>query len=148
MTQITFEIPQAREFLRALDQNPQTTVRELQRALTKSAFEVERRSKQESPVRTTRLRSSISTDIQPLRAIIAPHVKYAFYVHEGTAAHVILPRRKRALFWKGAAHPVRQVFHPGTKANPFMKRGFRRAEPRIGRFFDAALKNVVDALAD
>ena len=148
MPQITFEIPQAREFLRALDQNPKTTARELQRALMKSAFEVERRSKQEAPVRTTRLRSSISSDVQPLKAVIAPHVKYAFYVHEGTDPHVIRPKRKRALFWKGAAHPVQSVMHPGTKANPFMKRGFRRAEPRVERFFETALRNVVAALAD
>jgi hypothetical protein len=47
-------------------------------------------------------------------------VKYARWVEEGTGPHVILPRHKKALFWPGADHPVRMVFHPGTKARPYL----------------------------
>jgi len=39
---------------------------------------------------------------------------------EGTGPHVILPRNKKALFWKGADHPVRMVNHPGTKPRPYL----------------------------
>jgi hypothetical protein len=47
-------------------------------------------------------------------------VKYALWVEQGTGEHVILPVNKKALFWPGADHPVRMVFHPGTKARPFL----------------------------
>lgn len=47
-------------------------------------------------------------------------VKYARWIEEGTRPHVILPRNKKALYWKGAAHPVRMVNHPGTKARPYL----------------------------
>lgn len=45
----------------------------------------------------------------------------AAFVIGGTRPHLILPRDKKALFWPGAAHPVRVVHHPGTKANDFRK---------------------------
>ncbi|WP_051554370.1 phage virion morphogenesis protein [Desulfobulbus elongatus] len=35
-----------------------------------------------------------------------------------TRAHVIRARTKKALAWPGAAHPVRQVNHPGSKIPP------------------------------
>jgi len=41
---------------------------------------------------------------------------------EHSAAHIIVPRYKRALYWPGAAHPVKMVRHPGTKANPYHQR--------------------------
>lgn len=47
---------------------------------------------------------------------IASNDKKAPWLEEGTRPHVIKPRKKKALFWKGAAHPVRIVFHPGTPA--------------------------------
>lgn len=40
----------------------------------------------------------------------------ATFTNDGTRPHIILPRRKKALYWPGAAHPVRRVNHPGTKA--------------------------------
>ena len=41
-------------------------------------------------------------------------VKYARWVEEGTGPHVILPN------WPGADHPVRMVYHPGTKPHPYL----------------------------
>lgn len=35
-----------------------------------------------------------------------------------TPAHIIKPKNKKALFWPGAAHPVKQVKHPGSKVPP------------------------------
>ncbi|MFD6094752.1 hypothetical protein ACFVWN_01055 [Nocardiopsis flavescens] len=47
--------------------------------------------------------------------------------HEyGTKPHIILPRYKKALYWPGARHPVARVHHPGTVANPFMRRALYR----------------------
>lgn len=42
------------------------------------------------------------------------------YQDEGTdGPYTIRPKRKRALSWKGARHPVRRVRHPGLKAQDF-----------------------------
>lgn len=46
---------------------------------------------------------------------------YAVHVEFGTAPHDIVPRFKKALFWKGADHPVKRVHHPGSKAHPFLQ---------------------------
>lgn len=69
-------------------------------------------------VRTGRLRSTI-------RAVgnrVYVGTDYWHYHHFGTRPHIILPRRKKALYWPGADHPVARVRHPGTKANPFLTR--------------------------
>lgn len=50
---------------------------------------------------------------------------YAVFVHEGTSPHEIRATSANALFWPGAAHPVKAVMHPGAAANRFM------AEPLI-----------------
>lgn len=44
---------------------------------------------------------------------------YASYHQFGTKAHEIKARLKKALFWNGAAHPVKKVQHPGLPARPF-----------------------------
>lgn len=52
---------------------------------------------------------------------VEPHVDYAIYVEYGTRAHVITAKNAGALYWPGAAHPVKSVNHPGTPAQPFMR---------------------------
>ncbi len=42
-------------------------------------------------------------------------VQYGEYLENGTPPHIIRPKNKKALYWKGVAHPVKQVNHPGTK---------------------------------
>ena len=55
--------------------------------------------------------------------------KYAYWVIDGTRPHIITPKNKKALYWKGAEHPWALVHHPGTKPNPF----FDKAVPQIER---------------
>jgi hypothetical protein len=45
-----------------------------------------------------------------------PGIGYARYIEYGTRPHLILPNIKGALYWPGAQHPVRRVYHPGTRA--------------------------------
>lgn len=47
---------------------------------------------------------------------------YALYVEEGTRAHVIRPRHRRALKWpvEGGFRWAKRVKHPGTRPQPFM----------------------------
>lgn len=51
---------------------------------------------------------------------LAHGVKYGTFLEEGTKPHVIRPKNKKALYWRGAAHPVKKVNHPGTKARPIV----------------------------
>lgn len=69
---------------------------------------------------------------------------YPLFVHEGTSAHVITPRTKKTLHWKGASHPVRSVNHPGTKANPYFKRAIKnkRIERIIAKYVDNLVRQV------
>ncbi len=46
---------------------------------------------------------------------LAHGVDYGEILEEGSKPHVITPKNGKALYWKGAAHPVREVHHPGTK---------------------------------
>jgi hypothetical protein len=82
--------------------------------------------KTEAPRKTGRLRDSIlvRTEDGEQRFYALP---YARFVVGGTRPHLILPRTKRALFWQGAGHPVRQVRHPGTAPNDFRARAVGRS---------------------
>ena len=51
----------------------------------------------------------------------------AAILEHGSRPHVIEPRDKKALFWPGAAHPVRRVQHPGTPALHILRRALRAA---------------------
>lgn len=88
--------------------------------------------KRETPVKRGTLRRSITHRIESeTQSRIGTNLDYAKPVHEGSKPHVIRPRTKQALFWKGANHPVKKVNHPGTKGNPFFTRGLDRARPAI-----------------
>lgn len=53
------------------------------------------------------------------------------YQDLGTKAHIIRPKRKKALSWPGGKHPVKMVHHPGTKAQGFTKRVQSKAAARV-----------------
>lgn len=77
--------------------------------------------------RHTQLRNSIKEFIlSDSEAIVGPNVPYARAVHDGRGPMVIKPARKKALYWKGAAHPVKSVRHPGIKPNPYLARAAER----------------------
>lgn len=71
-------------------------------------------------------------------------VDYVRFVIDGTVAHDIRPRNKRALFWEGAEHPVGLVHHPGTKPNDFVERALAPLEPEV----KAAMKRAIAVLLD
>lgn len=68
--------------------------------------------------------------------------RYGEYVHEGTPAHIIRPKSKKALFWKGAPGPRRKVKHPGYKGNPFLTNAKNAMAGRIQGYFDRAAREV------
>lgn len=71
-----------------------------------------------------RLMNSINAQAGGNSVTLASNVLYA-RIHQyggATGPREIKPRNKKALFWPGAAHPVRVVHHPGSKipARPFL----------------------------
>lgn len=74
------------------------------------------------------------------------NVGYAAYVEFGTGAHIIVPRRAKVLAWGGArrlsgnlrsgARPTsfaRRVRHPGTRANPYLVPGAKKALAEVDK---------------
>lgn len=64
---------------------------------------------------------------------------YAMYVHEGTRPHVIKPRRKKVLSWKGPEGRVfaTAVHHPGTEPRPWLRNALQSTAPKLGFIVDS-----------
>lgn len=68
-----------------------------------------------------------------LTVFLSHGVKYGGYLEEGTLPHIIKPKNKKALYWSGAMHPVKEVNHPGTKAYPIIEDTLRGNKDKLGR---------------
>jgi hypothetical protein len=81
--------------------------------------------------RTGRLRDSLRAEVHDkVLRVGSLDCNYATDVEMGTAAHVITPRNKKALYWPGADHPVARVNHPGTQPMPYLRPAlFQRRTP-------------------
>ncbi len=70
-------------------------------------------------------------------ATVLSDTDHAVYVHEGTHPHEIKarPRGKMIFFWRKAGQVVfkDKVFHPGTRANPFLVKALRAVFGGPGR---------------
>lgn len=144
---IKMEIKGLTELKLAFKKSPQVVMTQIQRAISLSIAVVGRQSKIEAPVKTGRLRAGIRSRIVPFRGIVESTVAYGIFIHEGTSAHIIRPVKKKALYWKGAKHPVKSVRHPGTRANPFMQRGADKSELKVRSLFQNAINNVTKKLS-
>ena len=103
-------------------------------AITRLGQLVLRSLQREAPRgRTERLVNSLHMDVVNggMGAVLSAGVAYNKFVIKGTGPHAIYPRFARALYWPGAAHPVRSVMHPGTKANPYHERAVRDSRSDI-----------------
>lgn len=130
----------------------------LRRATVAGALIVETLAKQNAPVRTGNLRRSIHTEVlESTRALarvsVGTDVEYARTVEFGSglygprhARYPIVPRTRRALFWPGAAHPVRRVMHPGVQPHPFLIPALRDHVDEIKAEFIAALRAILEAM--
>ena len=72
----------------------------------------------------------------------------ARWQHEGTKAHLIVPRSKKVLRFAINKEFVfsKRVRHPGIKANPFLYTAADVMQPTIEARFKAALDNLVEDL--
>jgi hypothetical protein len=147
MPQIEIEVQNLDELKRALRDYPKIAEPIAQKAINATvAILAKNTTRAEVPWRTGRLLQSFIPRISRLQVRWTPTARYAIFVHEGTKAHVILPKNKKALFWEGARHPVKRVNHPGSKPNRFMERIAQKSAPEINKIFlqayDAINKEV------
>ena len=117
----------------------------VQKAIKKSAFNIEANAKKNlasnKSVVTGHLRRSIATKMGDLEATIhTSNVKYAVIVEKGSKAHVIRPKNKKALYWKGAKRPVKLVNHPGSKAKPYLIPAFESEKDKFIENLKEAIK--------
>lgn len=133
-------LPQLRSRFNAIKPDAQ-----FMRTLALSAV---REQKLEAPRRTGNLGRTIRLGrVTPSEAETMAGASYALFVHEGTRAHDIRPRKAKALRFPadsgsatlsgrvrrgGKVRFAKRVRHPGTKANPFMLRGARKAIEATG----------------
>lgn len=95
--------------------------------------------------RTSHARQAIHSDVEPgnneYTIYVSHGVQYGGYLEEGTPPHIIRPQNKKALYWRGAAHPVKQVNHPGTK-------GFKTIENTMLANKERIKNTIIDYWSD
>lgn len=91
-----------------------------------------------APVDTGNLKNTIGQDFDDdgMGFEAGPTANYGADVEYGTQPHEIRAKGvdaggAKALFWEGAAHPVRSVQHPGTAPQPYMRPAFEKATAPI-----------------
>ena len=119
---------------------PDEIKNDVRKVVKNSAFNIERNAKSSASVKTGHLKRSISTKMGDMEATIhTSNLKYAPMVEFGTRPHIIRAKNKKALYWKGASHPVKQVSHPGSKAKPYLIPAFEKEKDQ----FLEKLKEVI-----
>ena len=102
--------------------------------------------RQEAPVKTGDLRRSVQQRSSGLEGEVSVGAPYAVFVASGTQPHIIRPVRARALRFEVGSEVVfaMRVQHPGTKANPFVKRAADRLLRLIPELFERIWKRSVE----
>ena len=105
----------------------------------------------DAPKKTSNLARTRTSNVNAdgSRGTLAFTAPYAGYVHEGTGLYgphktKIVPKSKQALFWPGAAHPVRAV--RGMKGRPWVRRAASEVNP--GEVFQEGMQNYLKHKGD
>lgn len=123
---IEIEIKNLDNVMKVFKRFPVEMKRNLSDAILKSGYTVEGKAKEVTPIDTGRLRSSIYTKISPLEAIVSTNIKYAVFIHEGTARYPLsMPPKNSAT--------VRQ----------FMKVGAEKSRALVESYFREALEKTI-----
>lgn len=137
---------------RALVAAPAATLNEVGKAIHKSALTIQSNAMKEAPVNKSfgggNLRQNIRiTSMSKTRAVISSKAPYSIFVEEGTRPHTIVPKVKKGLANRRTGQFFgKLVHHPGTRANPYMKRAVEKSQVAVTGFFKAAIINVFKTL--
>lgn len=120
------------------------TKSKVQNVVKKSTYRITKGAKnnitQNGSVITGRLRSSITSKVENMGGISGTNVNYAKSIEEGSKPYIIRARNKKALYWPGANHPVKQVRHPGTQAKPYLTPVYEEELPKYMKDLKDAIK--------
>ena len=119
--------------------------KKIHKVLKNSAMEIQKEAiinlTNNGSVDTGHLRRGIANYRRGMTVTIhTSNIKYAPGVEFGTKAHIIKAKNKKALYWKGAKHPVKSVKHPGSKAKPYLIPAFEKEKDQ----FLEKLKEVIE----
>lgn len=120
----------------------------LSSAVMKAAEDLQGRAQAETPVKTGTLKASIHVEGPEVGAkSVSARVatggeasEYAIAVHEGVGPHTITPTNAQALYWPGAAHPVKSVNHPGFAGRKYIERPLLSMLPTYQALISAAAR--------
>ena len=93
------------------------------KAVNYTLYDIQGEAKSIVHKKTSTLASHIEVEMDSTKAegVCGTNIKYAPGLEYGTAPHEIRPVTKKALYWKGAEHPVKVVHHPGNPPYPFLR---------------------------
>ena len=112
----------------------------LDRAMPRIANRIESELVIACPVDTGRLHWSIKVRAEG-NSLIVTMLDYGYYVEFGTPPHIIKPKDKKALHWGGKDGPiVKEVKHPGTRPNPFIRNTLNN---KIGKIIQEEILRVI-----
>ena len=150
MAQFDIKIEGLDKLEKAFARSPRETATEIAKGIKTSINIIRPMMKRNAPFASGKLRQNIYARYTQGEGVVGPDLNvtpYAIFVHEGTRAHIIRPKTKKALYWKGAKHPVKMVRHPGTKANPFVDKTYDESGPIVVKIFKNTIDNIVKNLA-
>ena len=117
---------------------------EVREAINKSTLSIESQAKsnlnKNGSFQTGHLMRSISHKVYINEGIVSANTKYAEGVEKGTRPHVIRAKKKKALYWQGANHPVKVVNHPGSRAKPYLIPALKSEQPKFIQNLKEAVK--------
>lgn len=116
-------------------------------ALQNSSTIIQRNVRERAPHKTGDLQRAVLTQVNYPSASVSVNEEYGRYVEDGTKPHLILPSKKKALFWKGAVNPYKAIYHPGTKPKPFFKPGVEASETHIIDQFAKVMERLITIMA-
>ena len=100
---------------------------------------------QNSPWRTGFLAMSITKSVRKDGFSVKPTAPYSIFVEKGTSPHIITPVNASCLAFESGSGMVftKMVFHPGTRANPFVARTTVEVRESVDKIFDEAWKKEI-----
>ena len=142
---IKFDTSEIDKFVIDLKGTSEDIRSDIQKVLKKSGFNIEAKAKlnitNNGSVKTGHLRRGITTDVGNMEVTVhTSNIKYARGVGEGTRPHTIRAKNKKALYWKGAKHPVKSVQHPGSRAKPYLMPAFEKEKEVIIKDLEKVIK--------